>query len=72
LAEVDLAAQGECECPESGQATPQEAASADMLAETETDQAAGGNQDMSAINLIDNERNMHMVPAPVQPTCCNN
>mmetsp|Transcript_35108 Transcript_35108/g.42955 ORF Transcript_35108/g.42955 Transcript_35108/m.42955 type:complete len:130 (+) Transcript_35108:281-670(+) len=26
---------------------------------------------MSAINLIDNERNMHMVPAPQPPTCCN-
>ena len=33
-----------------------------LLAETEQ-----ANQDMSAINLIDNERNMHMVPAPPQP-----
>ena len=49
----------------------------DMLAETEIDldqapPGAPGSQDMSAINLIENERNMHMVPPPPPPCCCCN
>jgi len=49
----------------------------DVLAETEVDADEGpapmpspGNQDMAAINLIENERNMHMIPAPQAPFCC--
>ena len=39
----------------------------DTLAETEQACCPAPQQDMSAINLIDNERNMHLLPAPPQP-----
>ena len=78
LAELDGDYDYDCECDELGQSDAYAYSVADncmyelgdeplddddMLAETEQ----AGMQDMSAINLIDNERNMHMIPAPPQP-----
>ena len=75
---TDLVDFAECECDVENMVMDDE--DDDMLAETEADTkqipgvpgGGGGSQDMSAINLIENERNMHMVPPPPQPCCCCN
>jgi len=80
LYDIDLAeTMADCDC-ESGEIVWDEEIDDDMLAETEVDAeqipgvpgggGMGGNQDMAAINLIENERNMHMVPPPPAPCCC--
>ena len=69
--EVDLAETvGDCES-EDAPAVCEDQLTDELLAETSLDvEQVDGTHEMSAINLIENERNMHILPPPMN--CCQN